>query len=128
MTITKEQEAFAQGVVAILNGPDGPFAPLLANYSLIESQLKDLLKNMDIRDNRTRGNGRVVPFVIIPNAAGVNPPCVIKTIDDLKALTDQQTSDMCLFYGIQPMPGTVIDKQRAVADAIGIAHQFWPEQ
>jgi hypothetical protein len=111
---------------AITNPNTGSLATMQGNITTMQRDITTmqrdiaiLLRNQAIVDNRTKGEGVSFPYSIVTDVNGNNPPIAIQNLHDLTNLDGQGLRQLCIFYGINPIPQQNNGRRRAIARVCG---------
>jgi hypothetical protein len=112
--VSQFRQGIIDGVVEALTNPrNGPLTE-------IQRDIRTLLINQAVTDNRTKGEGLVTPYTIVPDINGNLPRIQIRNFQDLNNLNGVETRTLCAFYGIHPIPQIIDERKRAIARVCGI--------
>jgi hypothetical protein len=123
--LQQNQNNVAAQVIAALNDPNGILAQLRTEMRSLTTEMRTatrlltgLSRRQLISENKVKYFEE--PLNVIPGANGTMPPHTIHTRADLLALNDAETTEMCRFYGINPVPTIVTERYRGIAREIGL--------
>eukprot|EP00741_Cyanophora_paradoxa_P003543 tig00000093_g3441.t1 len=105
------------GLAALLNVPQ----QLQQLQQLLQQGQRAILRQVNKIDNRTRGNGDILPFLDIEDANGNLPPPALRVPNRqaLINLSRQQLQQLLAFYGL-PVPQDTEARRRAVMICLGL--------
>lgn len=86
---------------------------------MIQRDIANLFKNQAVIENRTKGEEVSFPYSIVTDVNGNNPPIAIQNLHDLTNLDGQGLRQLCIFYGINPIPQQNNGRRRAIARVCG---------